>query len=226
LFKDSIMPFRPITPSVAAPVQASSPAPAPKAPAPAASPKPRSRIRPIRSAAASGDVERPDNTPPPSRTARKHHVVDRSGPNWDENGEYIVGKGKPPKASQWGPGQSGNPGGPKRREKVDPQTALDEAILAEFTTLVNGQPVQTTNGVFAINILKSIAATKNRLAAVDLLNLYQAKLREHHSQKAGTDLLPEEQAMINALLDTAGWEEMPAIRNHLTPVDEQEAGHE
>lgn len=150
--------------------------------------------------------------------------MDRSGPNWDEHGDYIVGKGRPPKAKQWGPGQSGNPGGPKPREKVDPQAALDNAILGDFTTIVNGQPVQTNNGLFAINILKSIAAAKNRLAAVDLLNLYLGKLRERNSNKEAQELLPEEQAMINALLDTAGWEEMPSIRNRLTSIDEEATG--
>ena len=109
-------------------------------------------------------------------------------------------------------------------EKVDPQAALDNAILGDFTTIVNGQPVQTNNGVFAINILKSIAAAKNRLAAVDLLNLYLGKLSERNSIKEGSELLPEEQAMINALLDTAGWEEMPSIRNRLTAIDEEATG--
>lgn len=189
----------------------------------------RARARPLPPFVQSEDGSAsPTSKPAPESASlrRKHHVVDRSGPNWDENGDYIVGKGRPSKNTQWKPGQSGNPKGPKPREKIDAQTELDNMILGKFMTVVNGEPTETNLGLFAVNILKSIAATKNRLAAVDLLNVYQSKLRERNPQQEGVELLPEEQAIINTLLDAAGWEAMPSVRNRLNPSDEPETNDE
>lgn len=51
---------------------------------------------------------------------------------------YAVGRGKPPKNTQWGAGQSGNPKGRPRREKKksDGHLPLKEALAQELCALV------------------------------------------------------------------------------------------
>lgn len=202
------MPFRPIIP---------------KQPAASTPIFVRARTRPF-NAATSPSVLQPESSS--SKPKRKHHVVDRTGPNWDKNGDYIHGKNRPPKSSQWKPGQSGNPRGPKPREKLDPEAEMDAAILAEFMTTVNGQQISTNLGLFALNVLKSRAAQKDRKAASDLLDLYYVKLRARGEREEADVLLPEEQAMLDALFDVAGVHPMPSIRNRLTPLNEPETDHE
>ena len=96
---------------------------------------------------------------------------------------------------------------------------MDDAVLADFTTTVNGQAVTTNLGLFALNILKAKAAQKDRKAAADLLNLYYDKLRARNSQQDSGGVSPEEQAIIDNLLDAAGWSALPAIRNVRAEVD-------
>lgn len=202
------MPFRRVEPSK------------PAAPAPISV---RARTRPAPPPADLAEVAEPSSSAPPSKpakAARRHHIVDRTGPNWDENGDYFVGRNRPDPKCQWKPGQSGNPAGPKPREKAEPADEVIDEILAPFMTKVNGQPVETTAGVYAINILKAKAAEKDRLSAIELLNRYEAALLIRHAKKGSIEILPEEQAMIDELLSTAGWEALPSVRNRLSPDDE------
>ena len=93
-------------------------------------------------------------------------------------------------------------------------------------TTVNGEPVKTNNGLFALNILKAKAAQKDRLSAIELLNRYYVALRARTSQQEGEGLQPEEQKLIDALLSTAGWDALPPIRTRLSPSDETETDRE
>jgi hypothetical protein len=58
-------------------------------------------------------------------------------------GEYEVGYGKPPRAHQWKPGQSGNPVGRSRNRPrsapFDLAGALVEALLADQTVVIDGK---------------------------------------------------------------------------------------
>ena len=214
------MPFRPIVPA-ATPIGGGVPKLAPPArvespPAAKAIANPPARIR-------SATAGRSEPEPEPKR---RHHKSKIAETNLDENGDYIIGKWRPPIKNQWTKGQSGNARGPKPRKAIDPETALDDAILAEFATIANGEKAMTNLGLFALNSLKARAAQKDRKAAEFLLDLYYAKLRERKPQNEGAGLLPEEQAIIDALLNTAGWEEMPDIRKRLTSSDAPEPDDE
>ncbi|UZK67337.1 DUF5681 domain-containing protein [Sphingomonas sp. M1-B02] len=143
---------------------------------------------------------------------RPHHKVDRSTDNWDENGEYIVGKGRPPKRHQWKKGQSGNPEGPKPREKLDPDAEFSQLVLAPFTIRSNGAEVTTTLGAFALNLLKANAAKGNRTAQMDLLNLYIGRMAGASRDPASGETSAQEQEMIEAILDAAGFSSDPVFR--------------
>jgi hypothetical protein len=60
--------------------------------------------------------------------------------NTDIYEEAAVGYGKPPKHSQFKPGQSGNPSGRKRKEKKfsDPNP-VREILLEEIKIMINGK---------------------------------------------------------------------------------------
>ncbi|MCT2557502.1 DUF5681 domain-containing protein [Tsuneonella sp. YG55] len=62
--------------------------------------------------------------------------------------DYEVGKGKPPKASQFKPGQSGNPAGARRHKRRKSGFTLRELAIAcanEIMTItINGQKYKVT----------------------------------------------------------------------------------
>lgn len=66
----------------------------------------------------------------------------------DNEREYEVGKGKPPKASQFKPGQSGNPAGARRHKRRKSGFTLRELAIAcanEIMTItINGQKYKVT----------------------------------------------------------------------------------
>jgi hypothetical protein len=159
-------------------------------------------------------VRRPEPVAPAEARRRAHHIVDRSTDNWDENGDYIVGNRRPPKAHQWKKGQSGNPAGPKPREELTPQGRLQKSILEPFTIKANGEDVTTNLGDFSLNLLKTNAAKGNRQAQVMLLQLYMSELRAS-AATAGDDapvFEEREQEMLEALLKSAGLEPDPVVR--------------
>lgn len=73
----------------------------------------RSRVRPAR----------PQITPTRSTPQSEEHL----GPNWTDDGDYIVGRGRTPAATKWKPGQSGNPRG--RPAKKPPSLDIHEIIM-------------------------------------------------------------------------------------------------
>jgi len=58
----------------------------------------------------------------------------------DHNQNYKVGKGKPPKHTQWKKGQSGNPSGKKKKEETL-QDKLMNILKEEVVLNQNGTPV-------------------------------------------------------------------------------------
>jgi hypothetical protein len=161
-------------------------------------------------------------SPPSSSPPRAHHKVDRSGPNWDEDGDYIVGRGRPPKATQWQKGQSGNPRGPKPQEKLDPERAFEKEILAEFTAKVNGEEVTLNMGTFAIQLLKAGAAKGGVKAQQMLLELFQTALRKSVSREDTPEMQAWEQQVIDQMLEEYGLPAAPVVRNTARLVDGSE----
>lgn len=83
---------------------------------------------------ANGNGAAPPPPPPAAAAAAdgdghgKPSRDDRTGPNWNEDGSYKVGKGKPPRDRCWQPGQSGNPKGSKKKEAPDVETIVGEMM--------------------------------------------------------------------------------------------------
>lgn len=74
---------------------------------------------------------------------------------------YAVGRGKPPKNTQWGAGQSGNPKGRPRREKKksDGHLPLKEALAQELCALVpvkNNKTGKITQMPVAVLLARSL----------------------------------------------------------------------
>ena len=187
------MPIQPVAPS-------SSPAAGPNSP--------RSRVRPT-------PVANPEpQMPKPGAPANKrpHHRVDRTGVNWDDNGDYIIGKGRPPRATQWTKGQSGNPQGPIKRETLSAQAQFEQSFLAPFAATVNGETVPLTMDVFAVQTLKNAAAKGSVKAAQILLDFYVTLIRKVADREPGPEVESWEQEAIDRLLGELDLPERPVIR--------------
>jgi hypothetical protein len=52
--------------------------------------------------------------------------------------DYEIGRGRPPKATQWKKGQSANPGGRSSRRSVDDAETIDKLLLTPVKVTVNG----------------------------------------------------------------------------------------
>lgn len=151
-------------------------------------------------------------SPSPEPMKRAHHVVDRTGPNW-QDGDYLVGKGRPPRATQWQKGQSGNPRGPKPQEKLDPEAAFEREILADFTTRVNGEEIRLNMGTFAVQLLKAGAAKGTVKSQQMLLELFMATVRKSVSREDTPAVEAWEQQVIDQMLKEYGLPEKPVFRN-------------
>ena len=53
--------------------------------------------------------------------------------------DYEIGRGRPPKATQWKKGQSANPGGLSSRRSVDVAETIDKLLLTPVKVTVNGE---------------------------------------------------------------------------------------
>src|SRR4051812_27923726 len=85
-------------------------------------------------------------------------------------GDYEVGYGRPPKHSQFKPGESGNPLGHRR-----PQKSLKSIIRGEFNAKVTvhegGQPVQLTKLEVVFKALMAKAAKGDTAALRQVIQL-------------------------------------------------------
>jgi hypothetical protein len=153
-------------------------------------------------------------TPRAGKTGNKrlHHLVDRSGANWDDDGDYIVGKGRPPKATRWTKGQSGNPRGPVKVEPLTPQAQFERTFLAPFTATVNGEMVSLTMDAFAVQALKNAAVKGSVKAAQILLEFYAGLMRKVAEHEPGPEVESWERAVIDRLLTEFDLPERPVVR--------------
>lgn len=188
------MPFRPVAQSSSAPVRADAPGVPTRAPAQPPEPAP---------------TKRTSNAP---ANKRAHHKVDRTGANWDDDGGYIVGKGRPPRSTRWKKGQSGNPQGPIKRETLSAQAQFERTFLAPFNATVNGETVPLTMDVFAVQSLKNSAVKGSVKAAQILLDVYASLIRKVAEQEPGPEVDTWEQEVIDRLLAEFNLPERPVIR--------------
>ena len=155
----------------------------------------------------------PDGSQIPARPKRAHHVVDRAGPNWDENGDFLVGRGRPPRETQWQKGQSGNPRGPKPKEILDPQAEFTRQVLEKFNAKVNGEEVSLNLGTFALSLLKGSAAKGVVKSQQLILELFITTLRNNVARDPTPEILAWEQEIIDQLLEEHGLPAKPVVRN-------------
>lgn len=84
---------------------------------------------------------------------------------------FEIGKGKPPKNSQFQPGISGNPSGrPKRPPKI--HKVMAEILSREITLTVNGQKKTMSMQeavVFSMTTKAIKGSVKDQLAVIDLI---------------------------------------------------------
>jgi Family of unknown function (DUF5681) len=53
--------------------------------------------------------------------------------------DYEIGRGRPPKATQWPKGKSANPGGLSSRRSIDVAETIDKLLLTPVKITVNGE---------------------------------------------------------------------------------------
>lgn len=116
-----------------------------------------------------------------------------------KNGDYEVGKGKPPKSTQWKKGQSGNPKGRSKKQK---------ATFEEDVSAVLGEEVEVTEGG------KKVVTTKRRLLLKQIIhsalqgNPTMARLAlpllKIDSGEPDFEVCPEDEAALKAFMKRMG----------------------
>ena len=118
----------------------------------------------------------------------------------DNNNDYQVGFGKPPKHSQFKPGQSGNPGGrPKAKKSV--HQIMQEFCEELVTVNENGQKKTMTKIQVAMASLFS-KASKGDVHAIKLFLTLKAEADSYSDAAASAGLSLEES---EALLGEMNW---------------------
>ena len=87
------------------------------------------------------------------------------------NRDYEIGKGKPPKASQFQPGVSGNLSGrPKKKPKLS--RAMSDILSRDITLTVNGQKKTMSTQealLFSLTTKALKAPVKHQLGVIELI---------------------------------------------------------
>ena len=122
----------------------------------------------------------------------------------DNDDSEGVGYGKPPRHSQFKPGQSGNPRGrPKGTRGV--KTDLAAELSSVWTTSINGCEIKGTKQRLMFRTLTARAATGDVKASAILLPLILQVLGIEDRGGERQRLSPQDQALLDQLLaDDAG----------------------
>lgn len=112
--------------------------------------------------------------------------------------EYQVGYGKPPKATQFKKGQSGNPKGRKKGSK-NLKSALESALGEKVRITVNGVSRLITKMDAIVIQMTNKAASGDLRATHELINLLQALGREEKASQ--TDEPEVDEPMGGEVLD-------------------------
>jgi hypothetical protein len=92
-----------------------------------------------------------------------------SAPSSSNKNDYKVGYKKPPKATQFKKGQSGNPAGSKKAERIDDLRIVTEAILDEPVVVREGGRVRRMTRLEAIIHAHGVNALKGKSKAIRTL---------------------------------------------------------
>ncbi|NBJ10914.1 DUF5681 domain-containing protein [Microvirga arsenatis] len=105
---------------------------------------------------------------------------------------YEVGRGKPPRSSQFKPGQSGNPGG-RKKGSVNLKTIMTAVLESEIELTENGRKRRVPL-LEAIILRQAQDALRGQLRAIDsLLDRYE---RHAGHEVKRPDELPEEDLVL------------------------------
>ena len=66
--------------------------------------------------------------------------------------DYEIGRGRPPKATQWKKGQSANPGGRKSPRSIGLLEMIDKLLLTPVKVAVNGRDTAAIEAVVALGV--------------------------------------------------------------------------
>ena len=78
--------------------------------------------------------------------------------------DYEIGRGRPPKATQWKKGQSANPGGQSSRRSIDDAETIRKLLLTPVKVTVNGVPKRLPALEVILEQLSNKAITGDRRA--------------------------------------------------------------
>lgn len=141
--------------------------------------------------------EKDEKTPGKAKSKKK---IDPS--NLDENGDYIIGRGRTPRHTRFPPGQSGNPAG-KKAKTLNADTEVLGFLEGDITVRTSKGPETMSKMRSLLHKLFEQAIKGDRNAAVALLNMYRAASdrRAGHDDHSPDELTPEEQALLDILLN-------------------------
>lgn len=117
----------------------------------------------------------------------------------DDNGKNVGGYGKPPRHSQFKPGQSGNPRGRPRGAR-GVKTDLSAELNATWVTSINGKVIKGTKQRLMFRTLTARAATGDLKAAAIILPLILQVLGIEDRGGEGRKLSSQDQALLDELL--------------------------
>jgi hypothetical protein len=110
---------------------------------------------------------------------------------------YEVGRGKPPRSSQFKPGQSGNPGG-RRKGSVNLKTIMTAVLESEIELTENGRKRKVPL-LEAIILRQAQDALRGQLRAIDsLLDRYER--HAGHEAERSCELPEEDLALLERVL--------------------------
>lgn len=138
-----------------------------------------------------------------------------------EGDDSKVGYGKPPRHSQFKPGQSGNPRGRPRGAR-GVKTDLAAELSSVWATSINGKAIKGTKQRLMFRTLTARAATGDVKAAAILLPLILQVLGIEDRGGERQRLSPQDEALLEAILSSADGDIPEAL---LTPSTTLPAPH-
>lgn len=141
------------------------------------------------------------------------------------SGDYEVGYGKPPKATQFQKGQSGNPNGRAKGAK-GLRTILTEVVHARQTIRIAGEPVTGSRLQLMVLTLATRAAAGDLKAAERLIPLVIQLLGVEDAGHKRDALSPYDQALMDELFpEDAGFDASspPEDPNQAEPAPDEAA---
>jgi hypothetical protein len=144
----------------------------------------------------------------PQATARKRG--DRTGPNYDENGDYLVGKNRPPVEHRFQKDGTGNKKGPKTGE-VDFIKEINKELAKKLPIKLGGKRVSKDVVQLIAHNLRAMIIEKN-LGAMKIAAQWRLMGEAQGNSGASPSVSAEQLDVINQLLNEAGYDANPVVR--------------